>query len=71
MDVTQAGVKMCCVPTKFPAFPFFGTHAKPHRVTGLSKHYHMLLDPKLGHGTCSILQIPCDYVACTTILEKS
>ena len=28
---------------------FCGAHVKIHGVRGLSKHYHLKLDPKLGH----------------------
>ena len=33
----------------------FVPHTKPHVVKGLSKHYHLRLDPRLGNGKCSII----------------
>ena len=53
-DVIKKGIKMFCDTTQFPSLEFCGTHAKPHGVQGLRKHYNMRLNPKLGHGTCEI-----------------
>ena len=51
---------------------FCGPHEKPHGVRGLSKNYHLQLDPKFGHGSkCTIQRITCDCISCTTILDKS
>ena len=58
-------VKMYCNTNQFPALPFCGPHSKPHGARGLSKHYHLRFDPKLGMGICEILRIPCDCVTCT------
>ena len=32
---------------------------------GLSKHYHLRFDPKVGMGVFAIFRIPCACVACT------
>ena len=37
---------------------------------GLSKHYHICNDPKLGHEICAILRIPCACVACTSMIDQ-
>ena len=66
--VPHTSVKMSCSTTQFPYFSFFGPHAKPHVVRGLSKHYHLRLDPKFGHGKCAIRKIPFDSISCTTML---
>ena len=39
-------------------------------MRGLRKQYHLQLNPKLGHGKCAILWIPCAYIACTTMLDN-
>ena len=57
-------------PTQFTTFLLCGPFAKPHVVWGLNKHYHLLLETKLGHGTCEIHHIHCACVACTNILGK-
>ena len=56
--------------TQFSLLLFFVPREKPHGVQGLIKHYHMILEPKLGHGTCEILQIPCACYACTYMLDN-
>ena len=52
--VPHTSVNISCATTQFHALPFCGLHVKPHGVRGLSKHYHLQLDPKLGHGKCAI-----------------
>ena len=42
---------------QFPALPFCGPRYKPHGERGLSKHYHLRFDPKLGNGVCAIRRI--------------
>ena len=59
-----------CNTNKFPALPFCGPHSKTHGARGLSNHYHLRFDPKLGMGVCAICLIPCAYVACTPMLDK-
>ena len=55
---------------QFPSLAFPGTHMKQHGVWGFSKHYYMLLDPKISHGTCVIHWIPCDCAVCASMLDK-
>ena len=61
---------MFCDKTQFTSLQLCGTHIKPHGFQGLSKHNHMQLYPKLGHVTCTILQIPCVYKKCTSMLDN-
>ena len=53
-----------------PVLSFCGPHYKPHGAKGLSKHYHLCFDPKLGMSICAICRIPCACVACTLMLDK-
>ena len=62
-DVEHQGVRMYCNINKLPALPFCDPHSKPHGARGLSKHYHLCFDPKLGNGVCTIRCIPCACVA--------
>ena len=55
-------VKIYCNTNQFPSLPFCGPHSKPHGTRGMSKHYHLRFDPRLGHGVCAILCIPCECV---------
>ena len=55
---------------QFPELPFFGPHPKHRGERGLSKHYHLIFDTKLGHGICPIFHIPCTCVGFTLILDK-
>ena len=57
-------------PNQFPTLPSCVTHTKPHDLRGLRKHYHILFDPKLGHGICVICRIPCACAECTYMLDK-
>ena len=61
---------MLCVTKQFPSLPFCGPRTKAHGVRGLSKYYHMRFNPKIGHGTCETLQIPCACAECTSTLDK-
>ena len=61
---------MSCVSTQFQEFSFYGLHAKPHVVIRMRKHYHLRLDPKLGHGKYSIRRIPFAFITCTNMLDK-
>ena len=63
-------VIMYCNTNKFPELSFSGTNSKPHSARGSIKHYHLRIYQKLGMGVCAIFRIPCDCVACTTMLEK-
>ena len=61
---------MFCNTNQFSSLPFNYPHKKPNGVRGLSKHYHMRFDQKLGHGICAIIRIPCACAACTYMLDK-
>ena len=61
---------MYCNKNQFPALPFCGKYSKPRVSIGMSKHYNLRFDPKLGNGVCVIHHIPCACVACTSILDK-
>ena len=63
-------VIICCNTNQFPALDFCGPHSKPHGTRGLSKHYHLRFDPKIGNDVCAILCITCACVACTSIIYK-
>ena len=63
-------VKIYCNTNQFPELPFCGPHSKPHGKRGLSKHYNLRFDPKIGMGVCVILCIPCACVACISMIEK-
>ena len=41
-------VKIYCNTNQFPELPFSGSHYKPHGARGLSKHYHLPFNPKVG-----------------------
>ena len=69
-DVSHKDVKMYCESNQFPELLFFGTHPKPRGARGLSKHYNLSFDTKLGHGICAIFHIPCACVAFTSMLGK-
>ena len=69
-DVEQKNVKIYSDTNQFPTLTFCGSHSKPHGERGLSKNYHLRFDPKLGHGICEILRIPCACVECTPMLDK-
>ena len=69
-DVPHKDVKVYCDDNRFPSLPFCGPHPKPHGARGLSKRYHLRFDPKLSHGICAILCIPCACVRCTSMLDK-
>ena len=69
-DVSQKYVRMYFNTKQFPALQFCGPHSKPHGARGLSKHYHLRFDTKLGNGVCAIFRMPCACVACTSMLDK-
>ena len=68
--VEHQDMKMYCKTSQLPALSFWGPHSKPHGKKGLSKHYHLCFDPKLGMGICAILRVSYACVACTSILDK-
>ena len=69
-NVAHKDVIMYCNKNKSPALPCFGPHSKTHGTRGLSKHYHLRFDPKLGNGLCEMFCIPCTCVICTPMLDK-
>ena len=69
-DVDHHNVKIYYSTDQFPILQFLGPHNKPHGVHVLSNHYHMIFDPKLGHGTCAISCIPFSCTFCTSIIYQ-
>ena len=69
-DISHKDVKFYYNTNQLPALPFCVPHYKPHGARGLSKHYHLRFDQKLGNVVCAILRIPCYCVACTSIVDK-
>ena len=69
-DFAYKDVKIYCNTNQFLALPFCCPHSKPHGARGWSKHYHLSFDPKLGNVVCAILSIPCECVACTSMIDK-
>ena len=69
-DVEHQDVKLYCATNQSPESQFFDPHNKPHGVRGLSKHYHMRFDTKLGHGTCEIRRITSTYAQCKPALDQ-
>ena len=69
-NVAHKYVKIHCYTNQIPTLPFYGSHPKLHGARGLSKHYHLLFDPNLGHVICAIHRIPCTRVAFTSMLDK-
>ena len=47
-DESHTSARMSFSTTQLPELDFCGLHMKPHGLRGLSKHDHILLDPKLG-----------------------
>ena len=68
--MSHIAVKISCTETNTPKCLFFGPHAKPHGVRGLSGHYCLRLYPKLGHGKCVMRKIPCACISCISMLDK-
>ena len=62
---------MYCNTNQFPALPFFSPHYKPNGKIGLSNHVHLRFDPKIGNVVCAIHRIPCAYLACKSMLDKT
>ena len=63
-------MKIYCNTNQFPELLFCGPYPKPHGERGLSKHYGLHFDPKIGHGICVIFHILCACVACTSIIDQ-
>ena len=47
----------------------FVVHKQNYYVRGLSSHYHMRFDPKLGYGIFAIHHIPYAFDECKTIVD--
>ena len=62
---------MFCNKNQFPSLPLCGPYTKQYGIIGLSNHYHMQFDAKLGHVICAIHHIPCACSKCTYIIDKS
>ena len=69
-NIAHKDVILYCNTNKTPALPFCGPHSKPHDERGLSKHYHLCFDTKLGSDICAIRRISCACVKCTPMLDK-
>ena len=69
-DFEHKDVKIYCNTNQFLVLSFCAPHSKPRCTRGLSKHYHLCFDTKLGMGICEICLIPCACVACTSMLDK-
>ena len=69
-DVAHKDVKMYCDTNQFSTLPFCVLHPNTHGAMGLSKHYHLWFDPKLGHVICAIHRIPCACVAFTSMIDQ-
>ena len=69
-DFQHTSVKISCATTRFLVLPCCGTHMKYHVARGLSKHYHMKLDLKLGHNKYKMKQIHCVCVSYINVLDK-
>ena len=63
-------MRIYCNTNQFSALPFCGPHSIPYGARGLSKHYHLCFNTKLGNNVCEIFCIPCAYVACTSMFDK-
>ena len=63
--VAHTDVIIYCNTNQLPALPICGPPYKPHGARGISKHYHLHFDTKLGNGVCAVYCIPCACVACT------
>ena len=61
---------MYCNTNQFPELSFSGPHYKPHCKRGLSQHYHLRFDTKLGMGVYAMHSIPCACVACKSMMDK-
>ena len=69
-DVAHKDVKIYCDTNQFPALTFCVPYPKPHITRVLINNYHLRFYPKIVHGECAILRIPCACVGCTSMLDK-
>ena len=70
-DVAHQDLRIYCNKNQLPSLTFCGPHSKPYGARGLSKHYHLRFDLKLGNGVCAIFRIPCACVTCTSVMDKT
>ena len=68
--MSHISLKISRATAKFPSLSFCGPHVKLYGVIGLIRHYHLRLEPKLGHGKCAIRQINFACIACKNMLDK-
>ena len=69
-DVAHQYVIMYCNINQFSELSFCGPYSKHHGARGLSKHYHLRFDPKLGMGIREIFRVPCTCVSCKSMIDK-
>ena len=63
-------VKISCATTQLPELSFYVPFANTHGVRGLSKHYHLQLDPNLVYVKCAIRKVTCAFLSCKTMLDN-
>ena len=63
-DVSHKEFKMYYDTNQSPTLSFCGAHTKPHGARGLSSHYNLRFDTKIGNGICEIFHIPYACIAC-------
>ena len=68
--VVHKDMRIYCNINQFPVLPFCGPHSKPYGARGVSKHYHLRFDPKLGNDACKILRISWSCVSSSSMLDK-
>ena len=64
-------IKIFCDTTMFPLWLFCGPNTKLHGVRVLMKHYHMILDTKLGQVTYETYIISCVCYVCKYMLYRT
>ena len=70
-NVSHQYVNIYSNKNDLPELPFCGPYSKPHGARGLSKHYHLHFDKKVGNGVCEIRHIPWACVACAPNARKT
>ena len=68
--VQHKSVKRSCASAQFQALSFCVPNSKTHGGIGLSRNYHLQLEPKLCHGKCEIRRIRCTCISCKDMLDK-
>ena len=67
----QKPINISCASTQCHALLFSSPYTEPHGVRGLSKHYHLRLEPRLDNGKCALRRITCTCIACKNMLDKT